>query len=124
MATNALNWSALSFTHRPNNFAELYVADPGSFPTTYLNGQPYSIRLGVSNVSDTQQSFTLTATSTAFDAHGPLAARTLSVPAEGSRTFTMTMRPPAGTKVVVISMAGHAHTFLRLRVREVAASAR
>jgi hypothetical protein len=110
----------LSFTHEPSNFADLYFSTPTDLPSTFTPGVPFTIPIGVTNVSDATHDYTLL-----------LSARRAGEPTENEGSVEMTVQPhqaasrevslllPADTTRLDVALADHPRTVLQLHLKRV-----
>ena len=97
----------LSFTRQPDNFAELYFPSPGTLPTSFVPGQPFSIAFALTNDSDVTRSYAYVVT--ARSATGRVTVRrasSLHVRANHTVLTPLRISLPSGTTSLSISLPG------------------
>jgi hypothetical protein len=108
---------ALSFTHRPDIFAELYFASPTSLPSTFETRRPFAIDVGLTNVSSASHSYTVV-TSAIRSHHSARqeGSSQMTLKAHASATLALSVLLPQDTTALQVSLIGHPNTMLRLHL--------
>jgi hypothetical protein len=108
---------ALSFTHQPSNYAELYFPTPTSLPTTFSPGRQFRIDVGMTNVSNTTTSYTvLESVSRSLHPSTSVGRRRLTLRPHASQSFTLSTLLPPDTTALSVSLLGHPRTRLQLHL--------
>jgi hypothetical protein len=108
---------ALSFTHQPNDFPELYFVSPSTLPSTFVPGRPLTVDVGVGNNSDHSHTYSLL---TSINRPGrsdiPLGRTGVTVDAGGSKIAKLSIRLPRHATSLQVALAGHRKVMLLLHL--------
>jgi hypothetical protein len=108
----------LSFTRRPDNFAELYFPSPGRLPTSFIPGRPLAVTFGLTNDSDGTRQFSYIATAVSSNGHATReVVGTLRVKGSGAVVMPLHISLPPDTTSLSISLVGQP-VLIRLLLHE------